>query len=260
MASGKFFRVLRIFILLAILIGVGMGTWTTKLRTTSWDQPLWVVVYPINGDGSEASSKYIDSLQKETFKPIEDFMKQEAESYELALSKPIIMKLSPSVNELPPEPPQDRNISKVMWWSLKLRFWAYRVDTYDGPAGDIRMFVLYYDPATHKQLEESLGLQKGLICVAKAFANWKMEEKNNVVLAHELLHTVGATDKYNLSTGQPIYPEGYAEPDKKPLHPQEEAEIMGGRIPLSEIEAEMPESLDYTVIGRKTAWEINWID
>ena len=141
-----------------------------------------------------------------------------------------------------------------------MRFWAYRVDTYDGPAGDIRMFVLYYDPATHKQLEESLGLQKGLICVAKTFANWKMEEKNNVVLAHELLHTVGATDKYNLSTGQPIFPEGYAEPDKEPLHPQEEAEIMAGRIPMSETKAQMPKSLWYTIIGPETAREINWIE
>jgi hypothetical protein len=260
MASGKFFRTLRIFILLAILIGVGMSAWTTRVRTTSWGQPLWVVVYPVNGDGSEASSKYIDSLEKETFMPVEEFMESEARYYKLKLSNPVTIKLAPRVDNLPPEPPQDGNIFHIMWWSLKLRYWAYRVNTYDGPAGDIRAFVLYYDPATHKELAESLGLQKGLICVAKVFANWKMAEKNNIVIAHELLHTVGATDKYDLTTGQPIFPDGYADPGKNPLYPQEEAEIMACRIPLSKIEAKMPESLYDTIIGQKTAREIKWID
>jgi len=259
-ASGKFFRTLRIFILLAILIGVGMSAWTTKVRTTSWDYPLRVVVYPVNGDGSEASSQYIDSLEKETFKSIEEFMESEAKYYGLKLSNPFTIKLAPRVDNLPPEPPQDRNVFHIIWWSLKLRYWAYRVNTYDGPTGDIRAFVLYYDPATHKALAESLGLQKGLICVAKVFANRKMEEKNNIVIAHELLHTVGATDKYDLTTGQPIFPDGYSDPEKEPLYPQKEAEIMACRIPLSETEAKMPESLYDTVVGHKTAREIRWID
>jgi hypothetical protein len=86
-----------------------------------------------------------------------------------------------------------------------------------------------------------------------------MEEKNNVVLAHEILHTLGATDKYDLKTSSPLYPDGYADPEQEPLHPQEYAEIMGGRIAVSETEVAMPESLAYTVIGPKTAREIRWI-
>jgi hypothetical protein len=35
---------------------------------------------------------------------------------------------------------------------------------------------------------------------------------------------------------------------------------MACRIPLSEGKAEMPEGLFHTVIGRKTAQEIRWID
>ncbi len=68
-----------------------------------------------------------------------------------------------------------------------------------------------------------------------------------------------ATDKYDLSTGLPSFPDGYAEPDKQPLLPQQFAELMGGRIPLTEGAAEIPKSLRLTLIGQKTAQEIGWI-
>jgi len=77
-------------------------------------------------------------------------------------------------------------------------------------------------------------------------------------LAHELLHTLGATDKYDPSDNQPWHPEGYAEPTLEPLHPQRYAEIMAGRIPLGRTRAEIPRTLDETLIGAATAREINW--
>jgi hypothetical protein len=85
-----------------------------------------------------------------------------------------------------------------------------------------------------------------------------MEKQNNVVITHEFLHTLGATDHYDLATDQPVYPDGYADPDLKPLLPQHLAEIMAGRIPMSQSEAVPPESLDDVLIGNKTAKEINW--
>ena len=80
-----------------------------------------------------------------------------------------------------------------------------------------------------------------------------------MVLAHELLHTLTATDKYNLDTTLPTFPDGFAEPDKQPLYPQDLAELMGGRIPINENKAEIPHSLSFTVIGNKTAQEIGWL-
>ena len=80
-----------------------------------------------------------------------------------------------------------------------------------------------------------------------------------MIIAHELLHTVGASDKYDTS-GEPIYPDGYAEPDLQPLYPQTHAELMGGRIPLSEYNSQMPNYLATVVVGESTAREINWIE
>jgi hypothetical protein len=83
---------------------------------------------------------------------------------------------------------------------------------------------------------------------------------NNVIIAHEFLHTLGATDKYNPADGMPNFPSGYAEPDRNPLYPQRYAEIMGGRIAESEVEAMIPKSLNYVTIGRTTAEEIRLLD
>ena len=257
--SSTLFRFTRILILLIILFFVSLSTWTTMLRTTSWEKSLRVVVYPVNADNSSASAEYISSLEEETFDPVEDFMRDEAERYGLELEDPVIFIKAPEVEQLPPEPPQGGSIFKVMLWSLRLRWWVYKVDTYDGPPAQVKIFVLYHDPKAFEFLEHSVGIKKGLICIVNAYASWKMREMDNVIIAHELLHTVGATDKYDSSTKLPVFPEGYAEPDKEPLLPQEFAEIMGGRIQISDNSSEMPGSLYLTLVGPITAQEINWI-
>lgn len=53
--------------------------------------------------------------------------------------------------------------------------------------------------------------------------------------------TMDATGKYEPSTSLPAFPLSYAEPDREPKYPQRYAEIMGGRIPLAEDYAVMPE-------------------
>lgn len=75
---------------------------------------------------------------------------------------------------------------------------------------------------------------------------------------HELLHVFGASDKYDLVTGQPIYPLGYAYPNQKPLFPQAKAELMAGHIPLSEQKSKMPDRLEQTLINEITAIELGW--
>ena len=147
-----------------------------------------------------------------------------------------------------------------MWWSLKLRYWVWKVERQQSePHSDVKVFVLYHDPKLVNSLPHSLGLQRGLIGVVYAFAAPHMSESNNVVIAHEIMHTVGASDKYDSKSGQPIYPDGYAEPNLKPRYPQLKAEIMGGRIPLGEKDAQIPRSLKQVVVGQQTAIEIGWL-
>lgn len=259
MAHGNFLRTLRISILFGVLLFVALGAWLAKLRSTDWNDTLWIAMYPVNGDGSAVVDRYIEDLSANEFAAVESFMAREARRYGVPIEQPVYPVLAATTSELPPAPPRDRNMLKVIWWSLKLRYWAARQDTgIEGPDPDIRVFVVYHDPETTGRVAHSLGLEKGLIGVVNAWAGPRETSGNNVVIAHELLHTLGASDKYDPATTLPIHPAGYAEPDRQPLHPQVKAEIMGGRIAVSAREAKMPASLRSAVVGPETAAEIRW--
>lgn len=252
------FKQLRILFALLILLFVSVSAYLTKSRITSWDKPLYVYVYPINGDGSAVTQSYIDRLSNSRFINISRFMTQQAAQYINVTTEPFIITLSPQVSSKPPLPPIGGNIPQIMWWSMKLRFWSWTHNTDPGLDPDIKMFVVYYDPKHVNRVPHSIGLEKGLIGVVHAFSNSKYNQSNNIVIAHELLHTVGAKDKYNLQTSQPIYPQGYANPAQRPLYPQYKAEIMAGRIAISESKSEMPRNFRQTIVGPVTAIEIQW--
>jgi len=139
-----------------------------------------------------------------------------------------------------------------------MRYWSWSMDNYDLPK-DIQVFVIYFDPEESQRLAHSLGLQKGLIGVVNAFADNEMSKENNIVIAHELLHTVGASDKYDPRTNQPLFPIGFAEPDREPSLPQKKAEIMAGRIPVDVNKTKSPKSLKKVLLGETTATEIRWL-
>lgn len=168
-----------------------------------------------------------------------------------------MIKLGPEIKDTPPQLSRDDGLLATIWWSLKLRYWASHV--VEDKAADIRIFISYYDPDQHNILDHSLGLSKLSVATVKAFASHQMHDTNNVVITHELLHIFGATDKYDPATNLPVYPDGYAEPDKDPRHPQNMAEIMAGRIPISPQQAVMPRTLHETRIGNLTATEIHWV-
>ena len=252
-------RILRIAILLFILATVAQTAWIARGRTTGWNNTVRVAIYPIDGDGSQVTSRYISELRDGSYELIAAFFKEEGKRHGVRLAEPIDLRVAPPVASRPPAPPFGGNRVEVILWSLRLRWWAYWNDSYKGPRPDVRIFVSYFDPAARERLPHSTGLQKGLIGVVNAFARPDMDGSNNVVIAHELLHTFGATDKYDIAGNRPSFPDGYADPKAQPLHPQTHAEIMAGRIPLSEERSEIPAAMDQVVIGAKTAQEINWV-
>lgn len=255
------FKAIRVTILLLILIFVAGTTWLSQARSTDWNNSLWVKIYPINGDGSDSSQRYIDRLRVEDFSSIEEFFEQEVARYGRTLARPIRMELGTPVDAQPPVLPDALNTPAVMWWSVKTRWWANKVaGDQDSPPPDVRIFVRYHalDRALDKDyvLENSVGLQKGMVGIVNAFASRQQRGSNHVIIAHEFLHTLGATDKYEGASGLPMFPDGFGDPAREPLYPQRVAEIMGGRIALAEDDAMIPRSLKYVVIGEATAREI----
>lgn len=252
------FKTIRIFILLFILAAVSYSGYRAKTQSVEWKYTLMVNVYPINGDGSELAENYISGLTNQEYASIEQFMLDAAEQYGKTQHASIQIRLQNKLNKKPPAPPDNASVVEIMWWSLQFRWWAYRHAKVQGPGTQVRLFVQYFDPQ-RQQVHRSTALQEGLIGQVNVFATADMREKNNVVIAHEFLHTLGATDKYDLSSDFPSFPDGYAEPEKSPLHPQRYAEIMGGRLPLNAFDAVIPSHLNRVIIGTKTAQEINFL-
>ena len=252
-------RKLRIAILLFILAIAVYSNWYDKLSTTDWDETLLIGVFPVNADDGDVGARYIASLSAQDLADIEAFLNEEARHYGVRIDRPVHVDLYPEVGEKPPQHDVDGNIFATMWWSLKVRLYARRNS--HPPARrppQIRIFVMFHDPNFTRSVPHSVGLQRGLVGVVHAYAERAMTPANNVVIAHEILHTLGATDKYDSATLAPIYPIGYAEPDREPRFPQEFTEIMAGRFALDANTFEMPASLDEVVVGAATAQEIRW--
>jgi hypothetical protein len=255
--SGTFKRI-RIAMLLAILLIVAYQTWHDHWASTRWRVPLHVALYPIAADDSPVTQDYVDRLGGARFADIDRFFVREAARYHLSLDTPLKTRPRAVLHEIPPRRDPDAGALATALFTLKLRYWAFRHSRHTCDPEDIRIFVLYHDPERTPVVPHSLGLAKGLIGVVYAFATPRMDGSNNVVIAHELLHTLGATDKYEPANGAPLFPDGYGNPRQQPLYPQRYAELMAGRRVLDLHHWEQPASLEQVLIGPATAAEIRW--
>jgi len=255
------FKLFRVVFLLSILAAIVYGTWLTEKQMASWDRPILVTVYPIAADGKRSTLEYARQLDRHSFRAVNDFLSQQAWPYGFEVTPAFRFQVAPVSTEPPPAVPQQFNTAAIAWWSLKMRAWSWLQARRDGLiSADIQVFLLLHSINGLTEMGISVGMRKGRYGVIKAIAKKSHEPHNLVVFTHELMHVLGATDKYVLSTGDPIYPDGYADPDQIPLFPQRRAEIMGGAIPLSADSFSLPDSLHQCKIGRLTAREIGFWD
>lgn len=249
---------LRVLLLLLLLGAVALNEYLRKARSMDWSRPMLVVIYPINADGDSRTQQYIDALNQQSFVDIREYFKAESLRYGQPVDRYFHIDVADDLVQAPPLPPRGAAVSRldVVLWSLQFRWFAWQQNNYVGGDPDIQLFVSYYHPDNVNAVPHSLGLQKGMIGAVHAYAHKKQQAQNQVVIAHEMLHTLGASDKYDASNNEPLFPIGYARPNKKPLLPQTHAEIMAGRIPVQNARAKMPKSLKQTRIGAATALEV----
>jgi len=253
------FKRLRIAALLYVLLFVAAAQFLTARRTTDWDAPLWVDVYAVDGDRRAATRSYLDSLDAAEFRAVETFFAAEARRHGVPLEQPFKVRFVGEHRDALPALAEAAGPLDILSWSLRMRWLAARLQWQSsGPSGDIVVFAVFHEPSSELALDRSTALEKGQIAVANLFAARAARGSNSMVLAHELLHTLGATDKYAPATNLPRFPDGYAAPEAKPLLPQRQAELMAGRIPLDTNHAEIPHDLGEVVIGPATALEIGW--
>ena len=253
------FKRFRIAVLLYILLFVALGQFLASRRARDWDESLWINIHLINGSNSRETQAYIDSLRPDAFVLIEQFFDEQSDAYDLELSRPFHIRLATELQQrLPPVAGNGGFLSSIVF-SLRMRWYVARLHwTSDEPTPDVTLFAVYHDAESEITLDRSTALRKGMIATANLFGSRQSHGSNQVVIAHEILHTLGATDKYDFATTLPLYPLGFADPNLKPLYPQSHAELMAGRVPIRSNEATVPRSLRKVVVGQTTAYEIGW--
>jgi hypothetical protein len=255
------FKLMRIVVLLSIFFVIVVGTWMAERQMAAWERPVLVTVYPLVVDDSRATLDYARSIDADYFRDVNLFFEKHSQPYGFEVTPAFRFQVAPVSTDLPPPIPGQFNTAAIAWWSLRMRLWASMQGLFDGLVEpDIRMFVVLHGSNGNSEMGISVGMRKGRYGIVKAFAKENMTGSNLVIFTHEMLHVLGASDKYVLSTGDPIFPEGFADPDQRPLFPQKRAEIMGGGIPLNAYSSAMPESLAQCKIGRTTAVEIGFFE
>lgn len=252
-------RALRIGFLLLVLLIVAAQAWVDRFSTTRWQRTVYIGAFPVGADASPVTADYLAQLDQGKINEVSEFVTAEAKRYGVSVDEPIELHLYPTLALAPPALDPGAGVLTRIVWSLRLRYYRYRILAAVSPRPQIAMFLLYHDPALLSRLPHSAGLQRGLTAVVHVFASRSQEAQNRIVMAHELLHTFGATDKYDLATGLPEYPDGFADPQRLPLYPQQQAEIMAVKTPLSATDARMPDGLEDERVGPVTAREIGWV-
>ena len=260
MAGRTFFGTLRLAILVAVLLFVALGAWLDRRRSTDWDDALRVTVYPVAAGTDPATTAYVAGLDAAAFADVTGFLAGQSARYGVTLEEPVRVRVSHAVRDLPPPAPGDPGPVSAALWSLRMRYWAWRVAADDPlPPPEVQVFALYRAADGAQVAPDSTGLRKGLVAVAQLYADPAAAGSNAVVLTHELLHTLGATDKYDRATGRPVAPEGLGDPSREPRYPQDTGEIMAGRVATSADDAVIPDSLGQMTVGTVTAREIGWL-
>lgn len=247
---------IRVAILLVVLLVVAVNAY--RDQNQNWNQPIHILLHPINADGRATTQQYIQHLQQDDFTELKQYLEKNSQHYR-GQSSYFRIQIGRELQQTPPKMAEQPSILNNILWSLKFRFYAWKQHQSGDGSPSLTLYLNYYDPKQTRELKHSTALERGRIGSVNLFASPKQAAQNNVVLVHELLHGFGATDKYHLGSGEPIFPIGYAQADRQPLYPQTEAEIMGGRIPLSEHKSKMPNDLNETVISMLTAREVGWI-
>jgi hypothetical protein len=258
---GAFFKV-RVGILLAILAGVLLYAWRdvrSRRARKDWDRPLYVAVVllevaPIDPEAARALRERLDALDARLADQMHRYRPGTAHPFSFAFFGPV---------RVDRPPPQLGGESATEAAKQAAAVWSYlsHVDAeakIDPALFDERIYVAARPPAsTAHEMVEGSSEQDGRVGIVSVELDASMADLTSFVIAHELLHTLGASDKYD-ATGHALVPGGLAEPDAVPLYPQRYAEVMARNRPVAPGVEKVPATLEELGVGPATAGEIGW--
>ena len=255
------FRRARLVILIGLLFSTIVWAAETEHRKrvrTSWERPIRVGIVMLAGEGANVN---VDHWRR-GLGTLSSRLDAEMRRWRGAGKPPFQFELVGPFRwdgAFPLPPPSDHFADRALYM---LGLWRVLRDI-DGVAGvdqsnwDVRLYVFGARvPGWYGSFAEGVGIQNGEVALVRVSAGGDISLPLQVI-GHELLHTVGASDKYD-DGGHALEPEGLVEPERAPRYPQVHAEWMVGEVPVSPGAGISPSSLDDLSVGPVTAREIGW--
>lgn len=266
-ARSDWFRI-RVAALLAVFVGVLIYAWhdiASRSRRTHYDKPLEVAIVLLEpSDRTAAFEPALVSMQRRV-RALEDRLNGEFARYRPDGQARLSLSLyGPVVSGPPPSAPSTGS----SWIQTFMDLARYSFDSWrytrsvdlatalPSRAFDARIYVVLEpsrDP--ERSFVEGYSEKGGRVGIARVQLDETTVDLGLFVVAHELMHTLGADDKYG-ADGSALIPTGLGDPEQQPLFPQRMAEVMArNRVVEPGVET-IPTSLDELSIGRWTAAEI----
>ena len=259
----KRFYQFRVAVLLVILVGVVVYAaldYVQRHARRQWQRPLHVAMILLERG-------HLDPVALHAFQgrvaQLEATLEAEYARYDGAFRPIRFQQFGPVPEQAPPPvAAPDPSLWEPLRFSLRLWQFARQSDRDAGLLGgphDGKIYVRLSPPQTRRRARvEGLGQDGGRIAVASIELSEDSVDFGLFVIAHELFHLLGASDRY-APDGTAEIPGGLGEPELEPRYPQRSVEVMArGRV-LSRGEEVPPSHLDELRVGPTTASEIGWV-
>lgn len=249
----------RVAVLLGVLVVViayAANDVMSRRARKAWDHTLSIAIIVIRDGAVEDAA--VDAL-RERAPALAARMTSELHRYSPAAPAPFTFTVFGPVDHAPAAPVAGEGVINLASHAWDLHRWTTDIDArakVTAGAFDSRVYVMARPPTSKKHMIEGSSEQGGRVGVVTVDLDLATIDFALSVIAHELLHTLDATDKYT-SSGIEI-PAGLAEPDRVPRFPQRFVEIMTRGRPISPAEEEVLDTLDDLAVGPATAREIGW--
>ena len=263
--TRRFFLV-RVSVLLFILFVVvlyAVRDLRSRRARNDWGKTVDVAVVLVHVDGKPRVDDAALRGLRERVGALEDRLRAEAERHHPGMPPPFRVRVFGPVDVASAAPtPESDGILALAQQSVAMKRWLANVDPNASVAPelwDTRIYVNAVGSNLHEQsFVEGQSEQGGRIGVVNVDLDESMIDLTLFVVSHELMHTLGASDKYD-PNGRASVPDGLAEPTRTPLYPQRFTEVMARNRPISPSAEVLPESLDELSVGTATAREIGWL-
>jgi len=150
-------------------------------------------VFPLNGDGTPLAQRYVEGLHRERTSRHRGLLRTRGAPLRVRIEQPLHTELYPQGSELPPALERDAGLLGIAWWSLKLRWFAARpTEVRDARR---RAYASSFSITTLRR-----SIMCGLAWSAEGPDRYRARvcakppwRAHNIVIAHELMHTLGAS-------------------------------------------------------------------